>query len=156
MENYVSKDSSIGSGRTLTDRGFASHRASAYKIIKELEDRIAGYKAQVEFAEIVQKSSDNILIRDYAKILCDKSLNIGGNRLYSLLRESCVFMASNMPYQKFIDRGYFVVTEIPYNLSRKTKLRITPLVTPKGQEWLAKKVRIWASTDRESFKESAS
>lgn len=143
MVNQALKNRSIESGSTLIAGGLTSSRASACKIIKELEDRISGYKTQVEFAELVQKSCDNVILSDFAKILCDDSLNIGGRRLFCLLRRKRVFMSSNMPYQRFIDCGYFVVAESPYIVSGKTKLRFTPLLTPKGQKWLAKKVREW-------------
>ena len=58
MVNQALKKRSIESGSTLIAGGLTSSRASAYKIIKELEDRISGYKTQVEFAELVQKSCD--------------------------------------------------------------------------------------------------
>ena len=143
MDTNSYKNSSFGSGRTLIEGGFTSNRASAFKKIKELEDRIAECKTQVEFAEIVQKSYDNVILFDFAKILCNNLFNIGGRRLFCLLREKRVFMRSNMPYQRFIDCGYFVVAESPYIVSGKTKLRFTPLLTPKGQQWLSKKVREW-------------
>jgi phage antirepressor YoqD-like protein len=143
MNNNSYRNSSIGSGSTLIEGGYAAIRATANKTIKELNDRIAGCMVQVEFAEIVQKSCDNIFLNDFAKILCDKSFSIGGRRLFSLLRKERVLMKSNMPYQRFIDCGYFVVTETLNILPKKTKLRFTPLITPKGQVWLAKKVREW-------------
>jgi anti-repressor protein len=38
-----------------------------------------------------------------------KELGVGRNKLFSILRDKKILMATNVPYQSFIDRGYFKV-----------------------------------------------
>ena len=115
-------------------------------MIQKQQNLLDEQKPQVEFAETVQKSCDNILMRDLAKLMCDKAINIGEKRLYRLLRDNRVLMDDNSPYQSYIDRGYFKVREGAYSTQYGTiKLNNTTLVTPKGQVWLVNKVREWAA-----------
>ena len=54
---------------------------------KPLLDKIEKDKPKVEFTEVVLKSSDNILVRELAKIATDEGIKIGQNNLYKKLRE---------------------------------------------------------------------
>ena len=111
-------------------------------MIQKQQNLLDKQKPQVEFAETVQKSCDNILMRDLAKLMCDQEINVGEKRLYRLLRENRVLMDDNSPYQSYVDRGYFKVREGAYSTKYGTiKLNNTTLVTPKGQVWLVNKVR---------------
>lgn len=113
-------------------------------IIKKQSEQIEEQKPQVEFAEHIMKSSDNIKMRDMAKLLCDENINIGEKRLYNLLRDKKVLMIDKSPYQSFVDRGYFYVSENSYTtVYGTTGISSTTLVTPKGQIWLVGKVREW-------------
>lgn len=51
----------------------------------------------------------------------------------------------NLPYQKYIDDGYFVVQEnCFYNrYSGEEELSYTPLITPRGQIWVANNINMW-------------
>ena len=49
-------------------------------------------------------------------------------------------MKNNLPYQKFMKRGYFVVKESIKRVSGKYKLFQTTLVTGKGQVYLINKL----------------
>lgn len=116
-------------------------------IIKKQSEQIEEQKPQVEFAEHIIKSSDNIKMRDMAKLLCDENINIGEKRLYNLLRDKKVLMQDKSPYQSFVDRGYFYVSENSYTtVYGTTGISSTTLVTPKGQIWLVGKVREWTKT----------
>lgn len=110
---------------------------------KELEAQAEENKPKVLFADTVIKSSDNILIREMAKLLCDNDIKIGEKRLYKLLRENHVLMRNNIPYQYVIDQGYFFVKESTVRTVRSPKLVRTTLVTPKGQVWIISKMREW-------------
>lgn len=103
---------------------------------KELEVQAEENQPKVLFADTVIKSSDNILIREMAKLLCDNDIKIGEKRLYKLLRENNVLMRNNIPYQYTIDQGYFFVKESTVRTVRTT------LVTPKGQIWIINKIRM--------------
>ena len=114
--------------------------------ITQQQEQLDTQKPQVEFAETVQKSCDNILMRDMAKLLCHEQVEIGEKRMFKLLREKEILMDDNVPYQAYIDRGYFKVKEGTYKTPYgSVKLNNTTLVTPKGQVWLTNKVREWVA-----------
>lgn len=50
-------------------------------------------------------------------------------------------MKDNIPYQKYIDNGYFAVKESTYDTSDETKTSQTTYVTGKGQIYITKKLR---------------
>jgi anti-repressor protein len=110
--------------------------------LEERDKLIEEQRPHVTFSETVQKSTDNILIRDLAKLMCNDGVVIGEKRLFSLLRSFGVLMRDNSPYQTYIDRGYFKVKECTYNTpDGSVKLSNTTLVTPKGQVWLVDKTK---------------
>jgi phage antirepressor YoqD-like protein len=61
-----------------------------------------------------------------------KSLGTGVKRLYSFLREKGVFKKNNVPYQRYIDSGHFVVTQIPVRNAHLTFNTSVTRFTPKG------------------------
>lgn len=111
---------------------------------KELEQKnlkIAEDKPFVDFAQRVTKSNDNMLVRDYAKLLCDEGFGIGEKRLYKYLRDNNYLSSDNIPYQRYVDQGYFFVKEeTRVSPTGKVHLYKTTLVTPKGQLWIYSKI----------------
>lgn len=116
-----------------------------------LEAKIEEQAPKVAFAEAVEKAEDNIHVADMARILNQKGFKIGQNQLFALLRAQSIFMSGryngewNMPYQRYINEWYFVVQESCYFDSRYGYDRFshTPLVTPKGQIWIANHIHEW-------------
>lgn len=90
-------------------------------------------KPMVEFSETVLKSKDNINMETMAKIISDEGIKIGRNRLFEFLRDENILKADNIPYQTYMERGWFKVTEKIKNTAYGDKLFSTTLVTPKGQ-----------------------
>lgn len=103
-----------------------------------LENKIAEDSPKVEFAMAVRRMEGACKIGDFGKVI-----GIGRNILFSKLRQDEILMADNMPYQKYIDLGYFVVIEqVPYvDHAGKSHPAFTTMVTGKGQVWLEKKYR---------------
>jgi len=95
-------------------------------------------KPKVEFADAVMASEDSISIKNMATMI-----GYGRNNFFQLLRKDGILIASgkdkNSPYQKYINSGYFEVTEKPVQLEYAKVINIATMVTPKGQQWLAKK-----------------
>lgn len=120
-----------------------AHKALVEMEVKPLREKIEADAPKVRFAEVATKSPVNIRIREMAKILCDKGFDTGEKRLFALLRSKGVLMDDNLPYQQYIDRGYFVVRESPVDVGAFVKLRMTTLVTPRGQIWIANKAAGW-------------
>lgn len=68
-----------------------------------------------------------------------KVLGTGRTRLCKFLRQQEVLMDNNLPYQQFIDRGYFVTKEITAFTSESGAFNYTQtLVTAKGTSYISK------------------
>lgn len=67
-----------------------------------------------------------------------KAFKTGRNRLFSYLREQKVMLSDKpLPYQTYIDKGYFIVIEVEKNNLAHTKTLVTPL----GIDFIAKLLR---------------
>lgn len=107
-----------------------------------LEAKIESDKDKVEWAETCELSDDVISFGDYAKILHKSDgIQIGRNRLFKLARDEQILDERNMPYQTYLDRGWFEVEEYPIRANGEIVLRHTTYITPKGQKGLAKIVK---------------
>nr|DAN00776.1 MAG TPA: repressor domain protein [Caudoviricetes sp.] len=108
---------------------------------KELEAVVEEQKPLVSFANKVSNTKDLINMGEMAKLLKDKHIDIGRNRLFAILREERILMKSNVPYQQYIDRGYFEVKEAVRENSYGNKVFPTTYVTGKGQLFLTKEIQ---------------
>lgn len=73
-----------------------------------------------------------------------KAFKTGRNRLFSYLREQKVMLTDKpLPYQKYIDKGYFLVIEVEKNNLAHAKTLVTPL----GIDFIAKLLREQPPTD---------
>lgn len=68
-----------------------------------------------------------------------KTVGYGRNKLFDFLREKKILRTNNMPYQEYLDRGYFDVrqysiTHLTSGIENKTQT----LVTPKGMAYIHK------------------
>lgn len=113
---------------------------------KALETKIEEQKPKVVFAEAVSASKTSILIGDLAKILKQNGIDIGQKRLFAWLRENGYLIkggsSKNMPTQRAMDMGLFVVKEGSYvngdgvNITTKTTR-----VTGRGQIYFINKFK---------------
>lgn len=88
------------------------------------------------FAYQLCSSKDTIDIGGCAKVL---NKNIGRNRLFEFLRNSNVLQSNNIPYQKYIDAGYFRVIESKYvTPNGETKISLKTVVFQKGVAYINK------------------
>lgn len=78
------------------------------KHIEVLNAKIETDRHKVEFYDAVADSKDAITIGDAAKVL---NMRVGRNRLFEILRNNKILQNNNVPYQKYIYRGYFRVVE---------------------------------------------
>lgn len=110
---------------------------------KQLEHKIEADAPYVDFARAVEVSKGDIKIGEYAKILCDKNKGviIGQNQLFALMRELGILMFNNEPLQKYLNMGYFEYKPQPFTKPNGERcLSFRPLITPRGQVKLAKKL----------------
>lgn len=106
-----------------------------------LHQQIEEQKPLVEFANKVSDSSNLIDMGKMAKLLKDENINIGRNRLFDWLRRKEILMRNNMPYQRYIEGGYFQVKESTYETPYGVKTQQTTCVTGKGQIYITEKLR---------------
>lgn len=101
--------------------------------ISKLNERIRNDKPFVDFALHVANSEDLIDMNAMAKLAADENFNIGRTRLFRWLKEMGVLMSNNLPYQRYIDRRYFVVKESVFEVKGMKKTYRQTFVTGKGQ-----------------------
>jgi anti-repressor protein len=115
--------------------------ARALKVAQETIDSIKHQilldKPKVEFFDQVTSSKDAIDMATCAKVLNIKGF--GRNNLFEFLRDKNILQANNVPYQRFIDRGYFRVIENKYNLpDGSIKINIKTIVYQSGMNYIKK------------------
>lgn len=109
--------------------------------ISKLNERIRNDKPLVDFALHVADSDDLIDMNAMAKLAADKNFNIGRTRLFRWLKEMGVLMSNNLPYQRYIDRRYFVVKESVFEVEGMKKTYRQTFVTGKGQLFIISLLR---------------
>ncbi len=104
--------------------------------INQLNERIRHDQPLVEFANQVAGTENLIDMNAMAKLAVEENIPIGRNRLFSWLRKNGILMSDNLPYQKFIDRGYFAVKESVFETDSFSKTYQQTFVTGKGQRFI--------------------
>lgn len=94
---------------------------------------------KVEFFDVVADSKTAIPMGEVAKIL---DRNIGRNKLFAILRKKKILMGNNVPYQRFVDEGYFRVIETKYTKPNgDVCINVKTLVLQKGVDYIRKVLR---------------
>lgn len=101
-------------------------RELAEKKVKELAPKAEVYDAAMN-------ASNNL---DFGQAA--KAIGIGRNKLIGRLRDEGILMKTNIPYQSYLDRGYFYVSIHPVNMGEKVKNITQTFVAPKGIDYLAR------------------
>ena len=66
-------------------------------------------------------------------------MGIGRNRLFEFLRSRSILDRKNLPYQIFIDKGYFRTVETSYTKADGTNcINIKTVVYQKGMDYIRK------------------
>ncbi|MBQ1295909.1 MAG: phage antirepressor KilAC domain-containing protein [Clostridiales bacterium] len=115
----------------------------AYADAVEQKERLAlenkALQPKAEFFDAVTDSKDAISMADVAKVL---DLGMGRNKLFKFLRRKKVLMDGNIPYQEYIDRGYFRVIEQKYDKGYgEIDINLKTLVFQKGINYIRKLLR---------------
>lgn len=135
--------------KALTDPDFLIQLATNLKDEKvkrlEAERKNEINRPKVAFAEAVEVSRNSILIRELAKILKQKGINVGEKKLYQYLRQNGWLIRAagrdkNQPTQKGMSMGLFEVKECVVNHTTWTETKRTTLVTGKGQLYFVNKL----------------
>lgn len=109
--------------------------------INQLNERIRHDQPLVDFANQVAGTENVIDMNAMAKLAVEENIPIGRNRLFRWLRENGILMSDNLPYQKFIDRGYFAVKESVFEAGSMTKTYQQTFVTGRGQRFIISRLK---------------
>lgn len=112
---------------------------------KQLEKQIEDQAPAVAFANSLSVSDDCILVREMAKLLKQKGVNTGEDRLFKYFRANGYLISKkgsdwNLPTQKSMNLGLFVIKEgTRQSASEGVKITKTPKITGKGQQYFINK-----------------
>lgn len=106
------------------------------------QEMLAELQAENEVMKPKAIAYDKFLAPDKAIPMSQaaKLLNTGRNKLFAELRANKILMSDNTPYQPYT--GYFKVTFDTKNINGKEVNFPVTLVTPKGIDYIAKKLNI--------------
>lgn len=110
------------------------------KELKDKDQQLTEAAPKVVFADSVTGSSNSILVRKFAKDLCNDGFDIGQNRLFKWFRDNCFLNRDNEPYQNYISQGLFEVITRTIGSGTETFTAKTTKITGKGQTYFAKKL----------------
>ena len=78
---------------------------------KELENTIVTMQPAHDFGKILLDAVDTYFPMNEASKILEPETGMGRNILFAWLRDKKILRENNTPYQKYIDDGYFRVTE---------------------------------------------
>ena len=102
---------------------------------------IAQKDKQIETMKPKAECFDSFISAENVQTVSDvaKSLGIGRNDLFKRLRELKILMSNNLPYQHYIDQGYFQVKQTPIHIGDSAINKTQTYVTAKGVAWMKKR-----------------
>ena len=104
---------------------------------EEATQKLLDNKYKIDFYDDVTGSSTTAEIATVAKVLNFK--NIGRNTLFDILRKQGILQKDNIPFQIYIDRGYFRVVESKWNTPNgDVKVNYKTVVYQKGINFISK------------------
>ena len=112
----------------------------------ELEAKNKELAPKALFADAVAASSGSMLIREFAKELCQNGYETGEKRLYEWFRNNGYLISSktsdrNRPTQYAIERGWFEVTEhVVQAAGREPFVSTVTRITGKGRQYFMRKL----------------
>lgn len=119
------------------ERVMARGLEASKKVIEALNQKLLDNKPKIDFYDCVADSKTAIPMEAVAKTMGIHG--IGRNNLFKFLRDKKILKENNLPYQEFVDRGYFRVVESKYTkASGETCIYIKTLVYQKGVDYIRK------------------
>lgn len=113
-----------------------SKRLEAEK--KALEVKNIEMKPKADFFDAVADSKTAISMNDVAKVLAIKGM--GRNNLFEFLRDEGILDKFNVPYQRYVDCGWFRVIEQKYMKNGGPQVSTKTLVYQKGVDAIRKRI----------------
>lgn len=110
----------------------------AQNIISQKDKQIEEMKPKAEFFDTVAESKTAISMNEVAKVLNVKGY--GRNNLFEFLRENKILDRWNVPYQRYVDNGWFRVIEQHYQKNGEPVVTTKTLVYQKGVDGIRKMI----------------
>lgn len=110
----------------------------AQNIISQKDKQIEQMKPKAEFFDAVADSKTAISMNEVSKVLGIKGY--GRNNLFEFLRNNGILDRWNVPYQRYIDCGWFRVIEQKYTRNGEPCVSTKTLVYQKGVDAIRKKI----------------
>ena len=102
---------------------------------EEKEKQLIEQAQKVDFYNCVTGSKDTMDMKEVAKVL--NYATLGRNKLFELLRLANVLDRNNLPYQKYVDAGYFRIIESRYTMpDGETKISLKTVVFQRGIDFI--------------------
>ncbi|MCM3598665.1 phage antirepressor KilAC domain-containing protein [Metabacillus idriensis] len=109
---------------------------------KLAETKLEKQQPLVNFAEICMATEKSLLVRELAKLISKEGILIGEKRLFQKLREwKLIFQDRNEPYQEYVDREYFTISQGVRTSSSGSHTWLTMRITPKGQMYIIDRLK---------------
>ena len=126
--------------KALTNPDFIIQMATTLKEEKQrrmdAEAKIAADEHKVDSYNAVGSTSATLTIERFAKLVTEKlGIQTGRNRMFQWLRKNGFLQANNMPYQRYINNGWFKT----YEVIKAGHAFTVPSITGKGQQKLFEK-----------------
>jgi anti-repressor protein len=107
-------------------------RQALLALNKQREEQLALAAPKLALYDTAMNAGNNFTMERVSK-----TLGYGRNKLFEFLREIKVLRGNNLPYQEYIDRGYFAVRQ--YSVTHYTtgiENKTQTLVTPRGMAFI--------------------
>ena len=110
----------------------------AEQTIASLNTKVLEMKPKADFFDAVADSKTAISMNDVAKVLNFKGY--GRNKLFEFLRNKGILDRYNVPYQRYVDCGWFRVIEQKYMVNGEPQVSTKTLVYQKGVDAIRRKL----------------
>lgn len=111
----------------------------ADKTIDSLKTKVLEMKPKADFFDAVADSKTAISMNEVAKVLGVKGY--GRNNLFEFLRNEGILDRYNVPYQRYVDCGWFRVIEQKYMKNGEPMISTKTLVYQKGVDAIRRKIQ---------------
>ena len=106
--------------------------------IEKLKLENSKLKPKAEFYDTVASTEDLMSMGDVAKLL---DMGIGRNKLFAFLRNKGVLRPNNVPYQRYVDAGYFKLVESKVANGESTMVFTATFVKQRGIDYIRKLIK---------------
>ena len=138
MDEVLPSIRKTGQYATKPELQIAHAMILAGKMIEEQKLLIADMTPKAAFFDAVTDSTDAIDLGTVAKVL---NCGLGRTRMFDFLRKDGILMANNIPFQTYIDKGYFRVIESSYQKpDGSTHVSFKTIVFQKGVAYIKKRL----------------